>query len=145
LTLDPTTCDAGVEIKKATGNRGADVVVEYSGNVHAMQAALRGVALGGNVVAGAFPPPYGPGLDLGAEAHYNRPNIIFTRAHSEPNRDHPRWDEPRIYSTCWQLLCEGKLTGEPIVDPVVSFEELVTEYPKIANDPGANIKLGARF
>lgn len=145
IVYDPTACDVGIEIKVATGNRGVDVAVDYSGSVHAMQAALRCVAYGGNVVAGAFPPPYAAGLDLGAEAHLNTPNIIFSRACSEPNREHPRWDEKRIYATCWRLLTAGKLTGEPVVTPVVAFEDLVTEYPRIMSDPGANIKLGAEF
>ncbi len=143
--LDPSTIDAGLELKRATSNRGVDVAIEYSGNVHAMQAALRGVAFGGTVVAGAYPPPYGAGLDLGAEAHMNRPNLIFSRACSEPNRDHPRWDEGRIFENCKRLFLEGKLTGDPIVTPVVAFEEIVTEYPKIMSDPGSNVKLGCRF
>ena len=51
----------------------------------------------------------------------------------------------RVYATCWRLLTEGKLTGEPIVTPVVAFEDLVTEYPKITSNPEQNIKLGAYF
>lgn len=145
LVIDPASVDAGLEIKQATSSRGADVIIEYSGNVHAMQAALRGVAFGGTVVAGAFPPPYGPGLDLGAEAHLNRPNIIFSRACSEPNRDHPRWDENRIFDTCKRLFREGQISGDPIVTPVVPFEEIVTEYPKVISDPGSNVKLGCMF
>ena len=145
LVLDTAACDVGIEIKKATGNRGVDVAIDYSGNVQAMQAALRAVAFGGNVVAGAYPPPYGAGLDLGAEAHFNTPNIIFSRACSEPNREHPRWDNGRIYETCWRLIVDGKLSGDHIVAPVVPFDDLVTEYPKIISDPGSNIKLGASF
>ncbi len=145
LVFDPTGCDVGLEIRLATRKRGVDVAIEYSGSVHALQAAIRAAAFGGNVVAGAFPPPYAPGLDLGAEAHQNRPNIIFSRACSEPNRDHPRWDEARIYDVCWQLILDGRLTGEEIVDPVVPFEELPTEYPKIATSPGTNVKLGVEF
>ncbi len=145
LVLDPTACDVGVEVKTATGKRGVDVAIEYSGSVHAMHQAIRSTAFGGNVVAGSYPPPYGPGLDFGAEGHLNIPNIIFSRACSEPGRDHPRWTEKRIYATCWRLICEGKLTGEPIVDPIVAFEDLVTEYPKIATDPGSSIKLAATF
>jgi hypothetical protein len=103
------------------------------------------VAFGGNVVAGAFPPPYGPGLDLGAEAHQNRPNIIFSRACSDPNREHPRWDEKRIYAFCWQLICAGRLCGDEVVTPVVPFEQLPTEYPKIATAPETNVKLGVKF
>ncbi|MCK4284236.1 MAG: zinc-binding dehydrogenase, partial [Candidatus Brocadiae bacterium] len=145
LVLDPAACDAGLEIKLGTAMRGADVAIEYSGSVHALQAAIRGIAFGGTVVAGAFPPPYGPGLDLGAEAHLNIPNIVFSRACSEPNREHPRWNESRISDTCWRLICQGQLTGEGIVTPVVPFEDLPTEYPKIASDPGSSIKLGAEF
>lgn len=143
LTLDPTACDAGLEIKLATQKRGADVVIDYSGARSAMQHALRGVAYGGTVVAGAYPPPYGAGLDFGAEAHLNIPRIVFSRACSQPDRDHPRWDEPRIFDTCWRLLGSGALTGVPIVDPVVPFDTLGEEYPKIATSPDEMVKLGA--
>ena len=143
--LDPTVCDAGVEVRRWTDGRGADVVIEYSGSVQALQAALRAVAFGGTVVAGAFPAPYGPGLDLGAEAHFNIPNIVFSRACSEPNREHPRWNERRIYATCWRLICEGRLRGEDVVTPVVAFERLPEEYMKIATAPGENVKLGVEF
>jgi hypothetical protein len=110
-----------------------------------MQAALRAVAYGGNVVAGAMPAPYPAGLDLGAESHINVPNIIFSRACSQPDRDHPRWSNRRIYESCWQLLCGGKVTGELIVGPMVAFEHLLVEYPKIADHPDQIIKLGVRF
>ncbi|MGI6375031.1 MAG: zinc-binding dehydrogenase [Anaerolineae bacterium] len=141
--LDPTACDAGLELKKVTGGRGVDVAIEYSGALAAFQAALRGVAYGGNIVMGAFPPAYGAGLDLGGEAHHNVPNLIFTRACSVPNRDHPRWDEPRLFDTSWALLTAGKLTGVPIVQPIVPFGTLLDEYPQIATSPQTHIKLGA--
>lgn len=143
--LDPTDCDAGREIKLATDTRGADVCIEYSGNVHALQQALRGIAYGGNVVAGAFPPPYAAGLDLGAEAHLNIPDIIFSRACSEPNREAPRWDEDRIFATCWRLICEGRLTGDRVVTPVVPFDEAAEAYTEIRTAPESNIKLGVEF
>lgn len=145
LVLDPTTRDAGFEIKKATGTRGADVCIEYSGHYSALQGALRGVAYLGTVVAGAWPGIYPAGLDLGAEAHWNRPTIIFSRACSAPNPDHPRWDEKRVRDVCWRLLADGKLASIPVVRPVVPFDSLVSEYPKIATHPGENIKLGVRF
>jgi threonine dehydrogenase-like Zn-dependent dehydrogenase len=145
LTLDPTACDAGLEIRQATRGRGADVVIEYSGTRQAMQDALRGVAFGGNVVAGAYPPPYSAGLDLGAESHMNIPNLIFSRAGSDPNRDHPRWNNDRIYACCYDLILQGKIKGEQVIWPVVSFDELATAYPKIADDPASTLKLGVRY
>lgn len=143
LALDPTAVDVGLELKIATGRRGVDVAIEYSGSPAAMQAALRGVAYGGTVVMGASPPPYGAGLNLGNEAHHNIPKIVFSRACSQPDREYPRWDEQRIFCTCWRLLSEGRITVEPIVQPVVPFDALLSEYPKIATHPDEYIKLGA--
>ncbi len=145
VVLDPASCDPGLKVRRLTGKRGVDVAIEFSGNVHAMHHALRAVAFGGTVVAGAFPAPYGPGLDLGAEAHINRPQVVFSRACSEPNRDHPRWDERRIYATCWRLICEGKIVGDDIVDPVVPFEEAPRAYARIATAPEESVKLGVEF
>lgn len=145
LVLDPSACDVGLEIKRATGKRGADVCIEYSGSPQALQAALRGAAFGGTVVFGAWPGAYPAGLDLGAEAHWNRPNMIFSRACSDPNRDHPRWNEGRIFDIVWRMLREGSIRSDPIVRPVVRFDDLLTEYPKIETDPGENVKLGVVF
>ena len=144
LTLDPTVTDVGLAIKVATGKRGADVCIEYSGARAALQGALRGVAYGGTVVMGAFPPPYSAGLDLGGEAHHNIPRIVFTRSCSQPDRDHPRWDEPRIHTLCWELLKTGRLSGVAIIQPIVPFDDLLHEYPKIAAQPQEYIKLGVR-
>ena len=43
------------------------------------------------------------------------------------------------------MLADGSLTGIPIVAPIVPFEEIVHELPKIMTDPGSNIKLGCVF
>lgn len=145
LVLDPTRCDAGLEIKRATGTRGADVCIEYSGHHTALQAALRGVVYGGTVVAGAWPGSYPAGLDFGAEAHMNRPRIVFSRACSEPNPDAPNWDENRLFDVAWRLLSSGAIETQAVVQPVVDFDALLDEYPKIATSPGENIKLGVRF
>jgi len=145
LVLDPADCDAGLEIKKATDKRGADVCIEYSGHHLALQAALRGAAYGGTVVAGAWPGAYPAGLDLGAEAHLNRPRIVFSRSCSEPNPDYPNWDENRLFDVAWRLLADGSVRSEPVVRPVVGFDDLLKEYPRIATHPEENVKLGARF
>ena len=121
------------------------MAIEYSGSRPALQDALRSVAFGGNVVCGAYPAPYGAGLDFGSEAHVNRPNLIFSRANSDPHREHPRWNNQRLYDTCLQLILDGRLTGEPIVEPVVPFEAAHKAYAQIATDPGSNIKLGVGY
>jgi threonine dehydrogenase-like Zn-dependent dehydrogenase len=145
LVLDPTNCDAGLEIKKVASKRGADVCIEYSGHYLGLQAALRGVAYNGTVVAGAWPGAYPAGLDFGAEAHMNRPKIVFSRACSEPNPDYPNWNEERLFDVAWRFLATGAIKTQPIIQPVVNFADLLDEYPKIATHPEQNIKLGVRF
>ena len=143
--LDPASVDAGFELKRMTSSRGVDVAIEYSGSAAAMQSALRGTAFGGTVVAGAFPPPYGTGLDFGAEAHMNLPNIVFSRAVSDPNRDHPRWDQRRIFEACWLLFENGSISGDLLVDPVVPFHELDKAFARVVSSPEEGIKLGCIF
>ena len=146
LALDPVGADVGAALREATGGRGVDVVIEYSGAMEAFQAALRGVAFGGTVVAGAFPGPMKAGLDLGAEAHMNRPNIVFSRAVSDPNRDHPRWDSARLRDTLRQMILAGKLDGSKIVTPVVKFDDSLREqYDAIVCNPQRGIKLGVEY
>jgi 2-desacetyl-2-hydroxyethyl bacteriochlorophyllide A dehydrogenase len=140
--LDPTSCDAGLRIRELTDGRGTDVCIDFSGSGMALQQALRGVAFGGTVVCGSFPPPYAGGLDFGAEAHMNRPTLVFSRACSDPNRRHPRWSNERVIRTCFDLLAAGRIEGASVVDPICRFEELPEFYPRIAEAPESNIKLG---
>lgn len=145
LVIDPTEGDVGVRIKDATEKRGVDVSIDFSGSYEALHEAIRCVAFGGTVVAGAWPGACTGGLDLGAEAHFNRPNLVFARSCSDPSRDHPRWDVMRIWDVCQRMLFAGELHCEDIVQPVVPFSRILEEYPKIDTDPGANLKLGVEF
>lgn len=75
----------------------------------------------------------------------NRPTLVFSRACSEPNPEHPRWDEGRLFDVVWRLLRDGSLDAVPVVRPIVDFDDLLVEYPKIAAAPEENVKLGVRF
>ena len=140
--IDSANADVGLEIKKLTDKRGADVIIETSGNYNALQQAIRGVAYNGNVaVVGWYKECHG-GLNLGREAHFNQPNILIARACSEPNREYPRWSFDRICKECWEMLAKGLIKCENIVDPVVSMEEAADAYMAIEQDPVSSVKLG---
>lgn len=144
--INPAGTDVGGALREATNWRGVDAVIEYSGAMEAIQAALRGVAFGGNVVLGGFPGPMKAGLDLGAEAHMNRPNIIFSRSESDPHREHPRWNHARVQATVHRLIMDGLIDGGPIVTPVVkSTDQLVAEYDQVSSAPEKSIKLGVEY
>jgi threonine dehydrogenase-like Zn-dependent dehydrogenase len=145
--IDPAAegADPGARLRELSAGRGCDVCIDFSGSHRALQAALRGVAFGGTVVAGAFPAPYPAGIDFGGEAHMNRPDLVFSRGCSDPSRDLPRWNEQRLERTCLDLINAGRLDGVPIISPVIPAADLLDHYPRIAADLHANVKLGVTF
>ena len=143
--LDSTNTDVGLELKKLTGKRGVDVIIETSGHVSALQSALRGLAYGGTISFVAFAKPFAS-LELGREAHFNNAKIVFSRACSEPLPDYPRWNRRRIEDVCWHMLTTGYLNCEDIIYPVVPFEESDKDYVKyIVDEPQLSIKMGVKF
>lgn len=145
-TLDSMNCDAGLEIKRLTDKQGADVIIETSGNVTALQSALKGLAYGGTIAYLAFAKPFPAGLWLGQEAHYNYGKIIFSRACSEPNPEYPRWSRHRIEDVCWELLMNGYLDCEDILDPIIPFKDSVEGFCEyVDRHPESSIKLGITF
>lgn len=145
LALDPSAVDVGEELKKATGGLGVDVAIETSGDYSALDQSIRGLAWGGNVAVVGWMKECKGGLNLGAVAHFIIPNLIFARACSDPNRDHPRWDFGRIMHHCWQWVSEGRLQCEEIVDPVLPFAEADKAYAEMDEHPERSIKLGIAF
>lgn len=137
--------DAGMALREATGMRGVDVAIDFSGSWRALQAAFQGVGYGGTIAYGAFPAPFPAGLDLGGEAHMNRQRLVFSRACSDPNPDHPRWDEARIREAVWGMIERGALRGEGIVDEPVAFADLPRVYPEIATHPERHLKLSVEY
>ena len=145
LVLDPTACNVSEVLKEATGGLGLDVAIETSANYKALDDAIRSVAFEGTVAVAGWAKECTGGLDLGAVAHFNIPNLIFARANSDPNRDHPRWNFGRIINTCWKWLSEGRFDCEDIVDPIVPFEDSVEVYIEMDNHPERSVKLGVSF
>ncbi len=137
--------DQGMAIREATEMRGVDVAIDFSGSWRALQAAFRGVGYGGTIAYGAFPAPFPAGLDLGGEAHMNRQKLVFTRACSDPNPDHPRWSEARIREAVWLNIQRGALSGKGIVDEPIPFSDLPSVYPDIAAHPESHLKLSVKY
>jgi threonine dehydrogenase-like Zn-dependent dehydrogenase len=141
--FDPLREDVGFELKRATGRVGVDAAIETSGNEQALQEALRGLAYGGIIAFVGWARAFSGTLDLGREAHFNNASLVFSRASSEPSRDHPRWDRRRIAMSCWSLLATGAIDCERIIDPVVPFDDAPYAYEKYVDRyPQQSVKLG---
>lgn len=147
VALDPVGTDVGYELKQLTGKRGMDAAIDTSANEFALQQLLRGIAYGGTIAFVGWARPFlKGGLDWGKEAHFNNARLVFSRACSEPNPDHPRWDYLRIKDECWRILASGVLDCTSIIDPVVPFLESDRGFETYVNEhPELSIKLGVKF
>lgn len=144
--LDPTACDAGLEIKRATDKRGVDVAIDASGSYHAFQAAIRSVHYSGLVVTCSF--FHGPGTPLRLDQEW-----LLTRATvkvsmpvwGNPSRDYPAWDDERIEDIVYRLMLAKALKTGGLIDPVVPFAEAAAAYRLIGEHPERCVKLGIMF
>jgi threonine dehydrogenase-like Zn-dependent dehydrogenase len=93
----------------------------------------------------AFYEGEGRGLRLGEEWHMNRITMRSSRACSDPNRDHPRWDNRRLRELAFRLLKEGALTAEGLVTPIVGIDQAAEAYQDIDRHPERSIKMGVKF
>ncbi|MBN2860948.1 MAG: zinc-binding alcohol dehydrogenase [Sphaerochaetaceae bacterium] len=144
--FDPREVDVGLQLRMMTGGRGVDIVIETSGNYHAVEEGLRALTYQGTLACVGWFKHQKVELNFGREGHFNQQRIIFSRACSEPNNDYPGWDFKRIKAVAWDMLVKGRFTCDAIVDPVVPFSraaEAYTDYV-IKGSPNS-VKLGVSF
>jgi len=145
MLLDPTSCDAGLEIKKATDG-GVDIAIDTSGSYQALHQAIRATRYGGTIVPVSWYHGEARGLNLGEEWHFNRQVMVSgARVESEPYRDYPRWDRKRIYETVIELFRKKALISDGLLSPIVNFEDVVEAYRMLDERPWETIKLGVIY
>ena len=146
LVVDPSAEDAGLRIKRATGNHGVDVAIETSGAAAALHQAIRAIRQCGTVVHVPFGPTDASALQLDEEFHVNRPTIIGSQAvWRNPDRSYPLWDEERARVTAIDLFRRGIVTSEGIVTPIVGFPDAAQALADGLAAPDRAIKIGVRF
>jgi len=110
LVLDPADCDAGLEIKKATDKRGADVCIEYSGHHLALQAALRGAAYGARSWPGPGPERTRPAWTWGPKPTSTDPGSYSRAPAANPIPTTPtgtRTGSSTWPGACWPTAASG--------------------------------------
>jgi 2-desacetyl-2-hydroxyethyl bacteriochlorophyllide A dehydrogenase len=135
LVLDPAACDAGREIKVATGG-GVDVAIEFSGRYAALQDAIRSARLAGTVVAaGFYVGAPGDELRLGEEFHHNRLTLVGSMSGwGAPHRS-AGWDRRRLRASALELLAGDRLDVDALVTHRIPFEQAAGAYRLIDRSP----------
>jgi threonine dehydrogenase-like Zn-dependent dehydrogenase len=140
LVLDPSACDAGREIKVATGG-GVDVAIEFSGRYSALQDAMRSARLAGTVVAaGFYVGAPGDELRLGEEFHHNRLTLVGSMSGwGAPHRD-AGWDRRRLRASALDLLARDRLDVGELVTHRIPFAQAAGAYELIDRSPEETLR-----
>jgi threonine dehydrogenase-like Zn-dependent dehydrogenase len=126
--------------------QGADIAIEASGHYKALAAAIRAVRNCARIVTLGFYKGKDTELELGAEWHHNRLELIGSMpVLGNPLRDYPGWDLQRLSRTLIALLSNKSLTSRGVVDPIVDFADAARAFLEIYENPVNAIKLGIRF
>ncbi len=133
--LDPTALSVAEAIKDKTGGRGADVVIEVTGNASALNEAIRTAAYSARVVALGFFQGEANGLRLGEEFHHNRINLVCSQISGVAPEASYRWTKLRLWQTAVRLQHEGVLDLLPLITDVAPFEEAPSLFARL--DAGA--------
>ena len=124
--------DIALEIRKRTNNRGADAVLEVSGNTRALNEAVRIAAPDTTVVVVSWYQNEAKGLYLGDEFHHNRITLRQSQsAHVAPEYGH-MYNEERRQRTLQQIL--KKLTFHNLLQ-VREFGQAEAAYRQIHDHP----------
>jgi 2-desacetyl-2-hydroxyethyl bacteriochlorophyllide A dehydrogenase len=139
--IDPNERDPAVAIKDLTGRKGADVAIEISGSVLALEQAIRCVHREALVVAAGYYKDNGP-IALGAEWHHNRITMLSSMAvWGCSHRSHPMWDLERVERTAIRLLESGGLETAGMITHRFPYETAPEAYALLGSHPERTVKV----
>jgi threonine dehydrogenase-like Zn-dependent dehydrogenase len=133
--LNAKTDRVAETIKDLTEGRGADVCIEVSGAVPALNEAIRSAAYSSRVVAMGFFQGEASGLILGEEFHHNRINLVCSQISGVAPEIQHRWTKPRLWRTAVQLQADGLLDLKSLVSHTASFEQAAQLYESLDKTP----------
>lgn len=130
--LDPGQ-DISSAVAERSEGRGADLVLETSGQPAAFQAALDVAGLEGRVVVVSWYGTKPVEVDLGSAFHRRRLRVISSQVGHLPGALSPRWDSLRRRRVAVRLL--PVLTLAPLVSHRIPFDRAAEAYALVDAHP----------
>jgi 2-desacetyl-2-hydroxyethyl bacteriochlorophyllide A dehydrogenase len=132
VTLAPGA-DVAATVRRLTGNRGADIVMEVSGASPALNEAIRIVGYSGTVIAMSWYGGTFESLSLSGEFHHNRPRIVASQVGGLPPEIGPLWSMARRQEVASQLLQDLDLA--PLLTHERDIEDAAEAYRIVDSRP----------
>jgi 2-desacetyl-2-hydroxyethyl bacteriochlorophyllide A dehydrogenase len=137
---DVVAPDAAIErIMARTNGRGADVVIEASGNASALQLAVDAAAFQAPVVVCSWYGSKPVSLDLGSRFHRQRLRLVSSQVSQLDPALAPRWDRRRRRDTAVGLLSE--LVLGPLVTHRIPFSRAAEAYALVDQRPEETVQV----
>jgi len=125
--------DIAMQIRNRTNNRGADKVIEVTGNGKALQEALRIAAPETTITALGWYQGELRGVDLSEEFHHNRLGIKQSQTNFvDPSLRH-LWDYNRRIETCLNIMKELKLSN--LITHRIPYDDVAKAYQIVDQHP----------
>jgi len=137
--------DAALTIKQETGGRGADVVIEATGNYNALSEAIRSVAYAGKVISLGFYQGSPGAMQLGEEFHHNRVQVICSQIFNVPAALSFRWDVPRLERTIMALQAASRLDLISLITQEIPFRQAGTAYEMLEHYADTTLQVALTF
>jgi 2-desacetyl-2-hydroxyethyl bacteriochlorophyllide A dehydrogenase len=131
--------DALARIAKRTNGRGADVVIEASGNASALQLAIDAAAFQSPVVVCSWYGSKPVSLDLGSRFHRARLRLVSSQVSQLDPALAPRWDRQRRLDTALSLLDE--LVIAPLITHRIPFSSAAEAYELVDQRPDETVQV----
>ncbi|MDF2923563.1 MAG: adh 4 [Paenibacillaceae bacterium] len=138
-----STPEVAREIRKLTNGRGADGVIEVSGNVQALQEAIRIAARDTTVTAVGWYQGFCHSLNLAEEFHHNRITIRSSQTGGINPEIRHMWNHQRKEAACLELLSRLKLDN--LITTVIPYGEIARAYEEIDRNPGDIIQVVLKY
>ncbi|MBL8995416.1 MAG: zinc-binding alcohol dehydrogenase [Spirochaetia bacterium] len=126
--------DPGRVVQQLTRGRGADVVVEVSGNVGALSSAIRAAAFNGRVTVMSFYQGTAASLELGKEFHHKRIQLISSQIGGIDPVLGRSWTPERRMEAALELV--SLLDLEPLISHRFAFADIAEALQVIDQHPG---------
>jgi len=131
--FNPATCeDVALEIRKLTGNKGPDSVIELSGNIKALRQAIGSAAPDTSVTALSWYQGACDYLDFSEEFHHNRVSIKCLQTGGVAPEISHMWNNQRRTDTCLSLLSMLKLDN---LITKIPYADVADAYKIIDSNP----------
>ena len=125
--------DAVARLHQITGGRGADVVIEASGNESSLETAIRQCSYNGSVVVVSFYQKPAGNLFLGREFHHKRTKLISSQIGGINPSLSPRWTAERRLATALEFL--KTIDADSLISHEISFDDLPEYLALLDNQP----------